>query len=50
MPSHSHPSPRSLPRRQWLTTALPLLGASAMIGALAIYSILVTARRPLTPG
>ncbi|MBY9066315.1 MFS transporter [Hyphomonas sp. WL0036] len=29
--------------------ALPLLGASAMIGALAVYSLLVTARRPLTP-
>ena len=27
MPSHSHPSLRSLPRRQWLATALPLLGA-----------------------
>lgn len=27
MPSQPRPSLRSLPRRQWLTTALPLLGA-----------------------
>ncbi|ABI78487.1 major facilitator family transporter [Hyphomonas neptunium ATCC 15444] len=30
--------------------ALPLLGAATMVGALAVYAVLVTARRPLTPG
>lgn len=33
-----------------LSPALPLLGAGAMIGALAAYALLVSSRKPLTPG
>lgn len=30
--------------------ALPLLGAGAMVGALAVHALFVTSRRPMTPG
>ena len=38
MPSHPRPSLRSLPRRQWLTAALPLLGAGVAAATLPRWS------------